>query len=93
MRGRVLAERDRPRSERVAVVNEALVHKYFAHREPIGEQIRVGEEPEWLTIVGAVGNERRPDVMKEMSLGEQPIVYSALTQNPRSFLGCRSYSR
>jgi putative ABC transport system permease protein len=85
--GRVFNQRDRPESDKVAVVNEALAREYFPDRSPIGQAIRVGEEHEWLTIVGVVGNERRPLVFEEMSWVVQPSVYRALEQNPPDYFG------
>ena len=79
-RGRVFRPQDQPQSERVAVVNEALVRQYFSDLDPIGERIRVGDELEWLTIVGVAGNERRPQVFQEMSWAEQLAVYRTLDQ-------------
>ncbi len=80
--GRVFSEEDRPQSERVAVINEALTREYFPDRNPIGERIRIGDEGDWLTVVGVAGNERRPQVLQEMSWVEQPAVYRALSQAP-----------
>ena len=41
-RGRLFDGRDQGASEAVAVVNEALVRKYFAGADPIGRHIRQG---------------------------------------------------
>jgi predicted permease len=80
--GRLLDPSDRLQSEPVAVINRALAHEYFPGDNPVGQHLRVGEEKEWLTIVGVVGNERRPQVFQEMSWAEQPAVYCALEQSP-----------
>ena len=81
-RGRAFGPQDQPQSEQVGVVNEALVREYLPDREPLGQRIRIGDEREWLTIVGVVGNERRPQVFQEMSWAEQPAVYRPLDQAP-----------
>ncbi|HJZ74384.1 MAG TPA: ABC transporter permease [Vicinamibacterales bacterium] len=67
MRMRVLAGRgiergDVEREEPVVVVNQALVNLAFGGSDPIGRQVRFGNpalsprQPEWLTVVGVVGN-------------------------------------
>ena len=43
VRGRAIDERDTPTSTRVAVVNEALVRRYFAGEEPIGKTLGIGD--------------------------------------------------
>jgi predicted permease len=80
--GRAVSQEDTPKSELVAVVNEALAREYFPDRNPLGQRVRMGDEPEWLTIVGVAGNERRPQVFQEMSWMEGPAVYRALDQAP-----------
>jgi len=57
MRGRDFSERDNAAAPPVAIVNQALVAKYFAKADPIGRRIRLepgGNENSWLTIVGVV---------------------------------------
>jgi predicted permease len=84
-RGRAFNEQDRPQTDSVAVVNEALAREYFPDQDPIGQQIRVGDEREWLTVVGVAGNERRPHVFQEMSWVEEPAVYRSVAQDPPDY--------
>ena len=71
---RVLRGRDfRPEDPTVAVVNEALVRRYFPSSDPIGQRVRVGgAEP--IEIVGVVAS------AKYMSLRERdmPTLYGYL---------------
>jgi putative ABC transport system permease protein len=83
--GRVFEESDRPQSDRVAVVNEAFVHEYSPNRDPIGQKFRIGEEREWLTVVGVVGNEARPTVYEEMKWVAAPTVYRPMAQYPPDY--------
>jgi len=71
-RGRSFDRRDLPQSDRVAIVNEVLAQEYFREQNPLGHQIRVGDDREWLTIVGVVGNELRPQLFQEMSWIARP---------------------
>ncbi len=68
--GRLFEERDRDLSEAVAIVNEALVRKYFPHENPTGKHIKVGEpdtERRWLTIVGVAADEKDKNFFREMT--------------------------
>jgi putative ABC transport system permease protein len=64
--GREFASSDRQGSERVVIVNQTLVDKYFPHEDPLGKRIAwTGDvlrftpiSGEWRTIVGVVGNTR-----------------------------------
>jgi putative ABC transport system permease protein len=80
--GRAFDARDQRQSGPVAIVNEALAREYFPDRSPLGQQIRLGEEEEWLTVVGVAGDERRPQVLQEMSWIAKPAVYRPLNQKP-----------
>ena len=74
-------------SEPVAIVNEALVHKYFPRESPIGKHIQVGERAKsgaWITIVGVTANEKNRNFFREMSWEEIPLVFRPLAQRPAS---------
>lgn len=73
--GRGFDERDVRGSERVALVNEAMAHRYWPDRDPIGERVKAVsmeflEGREWLTVIGMVGDIRQfgyeADVEPEM---------------------------
>jgi putative ABC transport system permease protein len=85
--GRMFEDRDAEGSEAVAIVNEALVHKYFPNENAIGMHIRVGEQANdraWLTIVGIVTNEKDSNFFREMSWEEIPLVFRPIAQQPPS---------
>lgn len=82
-RGRAFDSRDRENAEPVAIINQALVQKYFAHQDPIGRHIRMGEDKNaspWLTVVGVVANEKNTDFFHEMSWVENPTVFRSVDQ-------------
>jgi len=59
IKGRFFDDRDRDRSEPVAVVNETLAHILFGKHDPIGRRIQIGDSKEAaVTIVGVVGDIR-----------------------------------
>jgi len=84
-KGRLFDTKDQEQTEPVAIVNEALVKKYFANEDPIGQHIRYfGAQDPWLTIVGVIANEKRSTVYQEMSWVETPTVYRPNTQQAPS---------
>lgn len=56
--GRLFSDSDGPESPAAAVVNEALVSKYFRGQNPLGQQIKVSDKGPHatLTIIGVVEN-------------------------------------
>ena len=61
VRGRLLEPSDDKAGALTAVVNEALVRKFFGDRDPIGHRITFGSPDstaEWREVVGVVGNVR-----------------------------------
>jgi putative ABC transport system permease protein len=72
LRGRTILASDTADSQPVALVNEELVRRYFAGRDPIGGRLRIGgggglPRP-WVTIVGVVADVRHnglTEVVKE----------------------------
>ena len=88
--GRAFNSRDRAGTEPVAIVNEALVRKYFPHQNPIGAHIRFAAPPNsgaaptqpWWTIVGMVGDEKEADFFQEMSWRHISYVFRPVAQDP-----------
>jgi putative ABC transport system permease protein len=55
--GRDFDERDTDRAPLVAIINETLSRREFAHENPLGKRITLGDPrgtPKWMTIVGVV---------------------------------------
>jgi putative ABC transport system permease protein len=90
LQGRAFDTRDRIGTPPVAIVNQALVEKYFPHENPIGRAIKLGRAEDasapWLTIVGIVGNVRTTTVFQEMGYVINPAVYRSLAQDAPSSL-------
>lgn len=83
-RGRFFTDRDTLAGPEVAVINERAAHRYFAGRNPIGEQIHVSgalsregrNRPK--TIVGVVGNVKYSGFDEETPAE----IYLPFDQNP-----------
>jgi putative ABC transport system permease protein len=54
--GREFLAADRVGSQSVAVVSEATAERFWPGGNALGRRIRVGDDGQWLTIVGVVGN-------------------------------------
>jgi predicted permease len=76
-RGRTISAADRRETERVVVINEALVQKYFAGVDPIGRLLS-GDTDMPSRIVGVVANA----VEKRLIDSAEPVRYVALAQMP-----------
>jgi len=81
VRGRFFDDRDRPGAPLSAVVNQALVRKFFPHEDPIGRRIAIDRGTDFLRrmiIVGVVGDALL-DGMNEQAL---PELFAAFAQLP-----------
>ena len=80
LQGRDIAASDVSAGTRVALVNEALVHTYFAQGNALGQRIRTrfGTAQEWATIVGVVGTV----LHDSLSAAPTPEFYVPFEQSP-----------
>ena len=85
IRGRDIAARDDGAAPRVAVINQAMLDKYWPGVDPVGRRVRAismesngPTEAPWLTIVGVVGNVRHYGYEAD----ELPEMYVSIHQVP-----------
>jgi predicted permease len=78
--GRDFDARDIAASEPAAIVNQALVDKYFPSENPLGRQIRFSQTAPWTTIVGVIGTEKRTTVYQEMGFVDAALAYRPMAQ-------------
>jgi putative ABC transport system permease protein len=78
--GRLLDPHDDLTAKRVALVNEAMVRKHFAHENPIGQHLVMGEPTE---IVGVVADAK----MYGLDAPVEPAVYVPHMQHPAVTMG------
>ena len=78
LRGRTFDDRDTGKSERVALINQAMAKKYWPKGDPLGQRITIGGKalgPEFedpaRQIVGVVGDVRESGLKD----AEQPVMY------------------
>ena len=94
IRGRGFDDADGPRNAPVALVNEAMVRRFWPDRDPVGAHLRtpvqetnVGpwtpyRSADAYRVVGVVGDTRE-DLLRDTS---QPVVYLEHRQNPSRFM-------
>jgi putative ABC transport system permease protein len=75
--GRYLDERDGTNAPKTAVVNQALVRKYFPDKDPIGQSVQ-SLGPDFAMIVGVVADVKQRGLTAEV----MPQVYVPLKQAP-----------
>ena len=76
VRGRLFRDADSTRAPAVLLLNEAAARRFFAQRDPIGQQVAFWGTSR--TIVGIVGDERFHGLAQEAP----PAVYAPLDQVP-----------
>jgi putative ABC transport system permease protein len=85
-RGREFEPRDAVLNPRVIVINEAMARREFHGEDPVGHRFSFGPgpdgEPEWLEIVGVVGNVRQYRADDE----PVPMTYTVHTSAPQQAL-------
>jgi predicted permease len=67
--GRLFSDSDGPQAMAAAVINEALVHKYFRGQNPLGQQLKISDKGPHgtVTIIGVVENTHQTAMSDEAS--------------------------
>lgn len=79
IRGRRFDQRDGPTTTRTVVINEAMAHRHWPGRNPIGKRFKIGppgSKAPWLTVIGVVGNVRQMG----LDVAAEPEFYMPLSQ-------------
>ena len=82
IRGRYFTDSDDLKAPPVAIIDEALVQRYFSNRDPIGLRLKRGgprSTAPWTTIVGVVNNIKSDGLDR----ADQPHMYFPIFQNPQ----------
>ena len=81
-RGRAIDVRDKEGAPRVAMVNEAFVHRYLRNVDPLGRRVGVSDDrTRDMQIVGVLADARFRDADKAV----EPIVFTAMLQENSQF--------
>jgi predicted permease len=77
LNGRDITESDSATSDRVAVINQAMAHKYWPASDPIGHEFSVAEDTKHpIRIIGVVRNSHMIDAYSPI----EPMYFVPLTQ-------------
>ncbi|MGA8222051.1 MAG: ABC transporter permease [Candidatus Acidiferrales bacterium] len=74
--GRDFAPQDAKTAQRVAIVNEHFVDRYWPHQDAIGKQVRSDLTNEWFTVVGVARNSK----VNTLNESPTPFIYLPLYQ-------------
>ncbi|HVQ28954.1 MAG TPA: ABC transporter permease [Vicinamibacteria bacterium] len=84
-KGRLLTEADRQGAPPVVVINESMARQYFAGRDPLGQVIQLGTEPDpqfpTMEVVGVVG-----DVKQSFETASKAEMFVPYVQYPDPIL-------
>jgi predicted permease len=80
VRGRDFTQQDSVSTERVVIVNETFVNRYWPHQEAIGKRLNSDLTHEWFTVVGLA----RDTKVNGLNENPTPFVYLPLYQVYRS---------
>jgi putative ABC transport system permease protein len=74
LKGRAITEADDQNALQVVVINQNLADKMWSGEYTIGKRLTVGvplpnKQPEWVTVVGVVGNVAAVDVVTAVRCG------------------------
>jgi putative ABC transport system permease protein len=79
LKGRDFTKQDREGAPLVGVINDAMAREYFPNGDAIGSRVRWARqegEPQWLTIVGVVGDVKHFGLEQP----EMPAIYTPYAQ-------------
>jgi putative ABC transport system permease protein len=76
--GRAFNDRDRAGAKRVVIVSRRMAAEFWPNQDPLGKRITIQDPPQWMEVVGVVGDVRTWD------LGEEPWteMYVPILQEP-----------
>ena len=83
LRGRDFTEEDVKGKLKVAIINQAMAHRFWPNQDPVGKRFANDyQHPKWITVVGVVGD------VREFGMNEAPIpeAYPPEYQEGESFM-------
>ena len=81
MRGRAFTSSDRMKTERVAIIDENLVHQYWPNEDPLGQAISFGDDLPWMTVVGIVKHAKTASLEADTREGFCYLPITQVTDN------------
>ncbi|HLK62965.1 MAG TPA: ABC transporter permease [Bryobacteraceae bacterium] len=83
LQGRAFTEQDNESSPPVAIINQTTARNVFPDVNPIGQQIRLGNDSPWRTIVGVTGTLRT--IFYNTLVAKEPLaIYVPARQAPQA---------
>ncbi|HET7570539.1 MAG TPA: ABC transporter permease [Gammaproteobacteria bacterium] len=69
LRGRMFDARDTENSQLVVLIDQTLAQRFFGSSNPIGQQIRLGSDQPWRTVIGVVPTVRLQSLTQPIEHG------------------------
>ena len=68
VRGRTFGEHDDASRQPVAIINQAMMRRFWPHQDPVGKRIKIGTRnlADWMTIVGVVKDVRNDGLSSDI---------------------------
>ncbi len=85
VRGRDFTAQDTASAPAVAIINETMARRFFAHEDPLGQRLRIGRasaNPQSREIVGIV----KDTAIRSLGEDPEPVTYRPLVQQHSSLL-------
>jgi putative ABC transport system permease protein len=82
IKGRLLDDSDDLKSKQVIIINQIMAERMWPGQDPVGKKLTVGvplpgDEPDWVEVVGVVGNVKHTTLTGETGMQMYQSVYQA----------------
>jgi putative ABC transport system permease protein len=81
LKGRLFGNEDQANTPYVVVINQTMARRFWPNDDPLGKQVKLGEDGTAGTIVGVVGDAKQYWLHEE----QRPQMYDAYSQDPGLF--------
>jgi putative ABC transport system permease protein len=81
LKGRLFGNEDQANTTPVVVINQTMAHRFWPDQDPLGKQIKLGQDGTTATVVGVVGDAKHYWLEEE----QKPQMYDAYSQDPGLF--------
>jgi len=90
LEGRTFTSADGAGAPRVAVINETLARHFWPHESPLGKRFSQVDPPQWVEVVGVVGDVRQSWSLADLPMPEAYFPYAQWAEYSDLYLVIRS---
>ena len=81
IKGRLFDDHDQPNTPLVVIINQTMAQKFWPNQDPLGKQVKAGQDGTVATVIGVVGDAKHYWLEET----QQPQMYGAYSQQPGYF--------